>query len=131
MITVEWGNTDHDLVVWKFTTPWTFEEFSRAQQVMYDMVAETNGKVDAIFLTSTEQQIPQGAISYLRKVIFKYHPQLNYVIVVGAQTYLLSLLHSLSEMIPGLHHHLMQARSLHEALHLIEKLREQRKHPTL
>lgn len=125
MINVNWDNHDHNILVWKFITPWTFEEFFAAQKQANVMVDSVEGHVDSIFLTTTEQKLPVYGLSQVRKIITQQHPRHRYIVVVGANAFLAALLKVLTELVPNLRTNLYYVRSQDEAYTVIDKKRGQ------
>lgn len=125
VISVAWAAEETNLVVWTFAAPWTFDEFRAAQQQSNAMTDGVEGRVDMLYITSAEQFIPLRALTNLRNIINSRHPRQRYAVIIGAKTYLVTLMTSLAELIPGFGAYLRFARTEAEAYTIIGKLREQ------
>ena len=123
MIDVNWNDSANNIVVWKFTAPWTFPEFYAAQKEVDAMIDTVEGYVDSIFLTSLEQKIPLYGLTHLRKIIAQQHKRHRYTVIVGARTFLSSLLKLISEYVPNFKSQLHFAASQADALSLLSKIR--------
>lgn len=124
MITVHWATETTNIIKWTFTAPWTFDEFRAAQQQTNALIDGVEGYVDCLFITSAEQFIPLRAITNLRSIISIRHPRQRYAVFVGAKTYLVTLMTSLTELIPNFESYLRFVGTEAEAYTLIAKLRE-------
>ncbi|MCA0455620.1 MAG: hypothetical protein LCI00_16715 [Chloroflexi bacterium] len=127
MISVAWAAEETNLVVWTFAAPWTFDEFRAAHRQTNTMIDGVEGSVDMLYITSAQQFIPLRALTNFRTIIHHRHPRQRYAVIVGAKTYLVTLMTSLTELIPGFGAYLRFARSEAESYTIIGKLREQTK----
>ena len=102
MIAVEWSLEEPNVVIWKFTTPWTFNEFHAAKERVDAMIDGVEGLVDSIFLTTAEQRIPPSAVAHLRKIIEHQHKRHRYIVVVGAKSFLVTIIGIINQLFPNI-----------------------------
>jgi hypothetical protein len=119
MIDVEWTNADKNILRWRFTVPWTWDEFFTTQVQANAMIDEVPGKVDHIFDTLNVQSLPANAIVNLRQVISRRHARNGVIVLVGARTTVMSMLTIIINAIPGLTLNLHYVKTEAEALQVI------------
>jgi hypothetical protein len=105
-------------------TTWTFDEFYASQKQVNAMIDTVEGDVDIIFVASAEQKIPAYGLSHMRKLVALRHGRHRYTVVVGAWSFLISLLKVITEFVPDFKPQLYYAPSLAEAYRLISEMRE-------
>jgi hypothetical protein len=126
VIDVEWTNAEKNTLRWRFTAPWTWDEFFKTQVLANGMIDEVPGKVDHIFETSNIQSLPANAILNLRQVIANRHKRNGVIVLVGAHTLVMSVLTIITNAIPGLMLNLQYVKTEAQALELIRAAQEQR-----
>lgn len=124
MVEVEWEPSTQNVMIWKFTAPWTFDEFQSAKDQVDAMIDRVEGYVDSIFLVSKGQAIPRNTVTQLRKLISEAHERHRYIVLVGVRVYLATLLKTLGELIPSFEPHLRVASTKAGAVLMIQKLRQ-------
>lgn len=105
-------------------TNWTFDEFYASQKQVNSMLDKVEGYVDIIFVANAEQKIPAYGLSHIRKIVSLRHERHRYTVVVGAGSFLMSLLKVITEFIPSFKPQLYFAPSQAEAYRLISEMRE-------
>lgn len=125
MIEIEWGNAEHNVIVWTFHAPWTFEELHAAKQKVDVLIDAVEGDVDGIFVTTHAQSIPPTAINNLLKIGSARHPRYRYTVMVRARSFLTVLLDVAGQLVPHFKTHLYHTKTLPEAYALLEKLRSE------
>ncbi|MCL4250198.1 MAG: hypothetical protein KJ065_18765 [Anaerolineae bacterium] len=126
MIEVKWDNPEKNIVVWKFSSPWTWEEFFAAKNEVDTMIDGVDGIVDSIFLTSEAQSIPSNAIATFRNILAKRHPRHDSIVLVGAKDFLTKLLNLVIQFLPDARHQVYFVSLQTDAYHVIEQARQQR-----
>lgn len=129
MITVEWVDAEPNIIIWRFTAPWSFDEFYRANEEVNSMIDSVEGHVDCIFVPSKGQAIPPQTLSHLRRLILMKHRRLRYMVILSPRVYLAALLNTLGELIVGFDVHIRIADTEDHAIQLIKELRTTSDHP--
>ncbi len=124
MVEVEWEPSTENVMIWKFTAPWTFDEFRSAKDQVDAMIDGVDGYVDSIFLVSNGQAVPRNTLPQLRKMISQAHERHRYIVLVGVRIYLATLLKILGELIPNFEPYLRVASTKAGAILIIQKLRQ-------
>lgn len=124
MVEVGWEPSTENVIIWKFATPWTFDEFRSAKNKVDAMIDQVEGCVDSIFLISAGQVAPKNALTQLRKMISEAHERHRYIVLVGVRVYLATLLKILGELIPNFEPHLRVASTRAGAIQMIKNLRQ-------
>ncbi len=101
MIEIKWSQQASNTVVWTFTAPWTFEEFYDTKLRVDAMIDSVEGIVDSIFLTTPEQKLPPRAVTHLRNIVAQQHKRHRYIVVVGAKTFLSTLINVITKLVPN------------------------------
>lgn len=123
MIDLNWGDTQHNILIWTFSSPWSFEEFYGAKREAEVMIDSVEGWVDSIMFVAGGLTFPPAALWHLRKIVAHKHPRHRYVVLIGAKTLVPAILNVLAESIPGFGAQYHFATTQHEAIKLINTLR--------
>jgi hypothetical protein len=126
MIQVQWANPEKTIVLWEFTSQWTWNDFFAAKKEVDVMIDSIEGIVDSIFLTSADQKIPSNAIANFRSIIAKRHHRHDLIVLVGSKKFLTSLLQTVINFMPGIHHQIHFVNSQVEAYNVIEQAQQRR-----
>lgn len=126
MVEVEWANAEHNIIRWRFSQPWTWDEFYSAKNQVDTMIDSVVGTVDSIFVTSNTQLLPPNATIHLRNIIAARHKRHNLIVIVGANRFLSTILTVMTRWVPGLDIQLRYATSVSDAFSLIQESRQKR-----
>lgn len=126
MIVVEWANTEKNIVIWRFPSQWSWDDFYAAKKEVDIMIDGVEGIVDSIFLTSKEQKIPSGAIAHLKNIITQRHERHEMIILVGSKMFLSALLNLILKFVPSVQTQLHYVITDAEAYAIIEEAQQRR-----
>ena len=126
MIEVTWANAEKNIVLWKFPSQWMWHDFFAALKDADAMIDGVEGIVDSIFLTPQDQVIPQGGIRNFKLILARRHARHGLIILVDAQTLLVSLLGIVLKLIPNARPQMHFVQSEAEAYALIAAAQQQR-----
>ena len=130
VINVKWDSQTEQIVVWQFSSPWTWNEFFAAMKDMNHLIDGVDGIVDTILLTSSEQTIPPSALTNIRNLMTQLHERNDLVVLVGSKAFLTALINHVTSIIPNVKEKYRFAHDVSEAYAIIEQARQQRREVT-
>jgi hypothetical protein len=126
MITADWLNPERTGIVSVATPPWNWEDYYEANRRIQEMLNTVNHKVDLILDFSQSGQLPPNALSHLRALGRKIHPNRGLVILVGMNTFMQSIANIFMRLNPNSSKRVRLVRTMSEALQLAEEARRGR-----
>ena len=127
MIQVDWARSVQNTVVWHFTSPWTWEEFTDAKQHADAMIDTVSGVVDTIFVTAKDDAIPPSGLVNLRNLINKRHPRNDLMIVVGAHNFVTAIVNIVIAAMPSFSSQVQFVTTEEEALARVTQAQARRR----
>jgi hypothetical protein len=114
-ITVQWDNQEHTLLRWDFVEPWDWDDFLAAQKASNDLISSVPHTVHIIGDVSRSHHLPTGAIARFRTYKRDDPPNAGRVVIVGASTYIRTIVETFRGMFPKTGGNFTFANSLDEA----------------
>jgi anti-anti-sigma regulatory factor len=126
MITADWLSPEQQAVVVMPVTPWTWDEFYQAQRRIQDMLSTLDHKADIVIDFSRSDRLPANALSHLRTLRQRTHPNRGLVILVGLNPYLQSVLNILVQLNPATSKRIRLVGAMPQALEIAAESRRKR-----
>lgn len=119
-VQVMWGNTEHTILHYQFSDPWTWEDFySIMQQGKALREAAGLSEVDAVIDMSQVRTLPSGAMTHIRGAD-RSGVNARHLVLVQAGALMRALLTTISRVSPRLANKVKLANSMEEAYALLE-----------
>jgi hypothetical protein len=126
VINVEWDNYEKTIIIWTFSSPWTWVEFWDTKNEVHAMIESVSHFVDIIVLTSVEQNLPPNAISNIRGIFRNRHERGGLMVVVGAKKFLSIIVNLIVKFLPNADAQLQFADTREKAYDLIAEIKARR-----
>lgn len=98
-VQIRWDNEEHTVLHFEMTDPWTWEQMHEAINTSTVMLDTVNHKAHFIFDLGGSHTVPSNALTQLRMLMRKSHPNSGASVIVGAQkTAFMRFARSLLEM---------------------------------
>ncbi|MEO8609079.1 MAG: hypothetical protein ABI690_14410 [Chloroflexota bacterium] len=114
-INVQWDNEEHTLVRWDFIETWDWNDFLAAQKTSNALISSVPHKVDIIGDVSRSAYMPPGSIARFRTYRRDDPANAGRVVLVGANTYVKTIVEIFRGMFPNTGGNFTFANSLEEA----------------
>lgn len=114
-ITVQWDNEEHTLLRWDFVETWDWDDFLAAQKASNDLIGSVPHTVHIIGDVSRSHHLPPGAIARFRTYKRNDPPNAGRVVLVGASTYIRTIVETFRGMFPKTGGNFTFANTLDEA----------------
>jgi hypothetical protein len=118
-IKVQWDNEQHTLVRWDFMGVWNWSDFLAAQNESNALIKSVSHTVDIIGDVSQIHRVPPGAIGQFRIYRRNDPDNTGRVVLVGANTYIRTIVEIFRGMFPNTGGNFTFADSLEEARSLL------------
>jgi hypothetical protein len=101
MIEISWFNGSHEAVYFCIEGAWTWEEYYHSIDEFNTMLdASPRQEIHVIFDYSRGAIFPKNILSTMARHSRNSHPKAGLAIVVGANSFLMSLFHILGQVVP-------------------------------
>jgi hypothetical protein len=101
MIEISWFNGSHEAVYFCIEGVWTWEEYyASIEQFNAMMDASPLGQIHVVMDFSRGAIFPKNILSTMARHSRNSHPKAGLAIVVGANSFLMSLFHILGQVVP-------------------------------
>ncbi|MBZ0286662.1 MAG: hypothetical protein K8I30_03540 [Anaerolineae bacterium] len=114
-ITVQWDNEQHIILRWDFIDPWDWNDFLAAQKASNALISSVPHTVHIISDVSGNHQVPPGAIARFRTYKRDDPPNAGRVVLVGASTYIRTMVEIFRGIFPNTGGNFTFADSLEDA----------------
>jgi hypothetical protein len=114
-ITVSWDNEAKTIIRYCFEGRWDWNDFYTARAEAHTMLDEVSYKVGIIVDVQLSNFLPNGAISHIRGLPYKTHPNTGRTILVGANTLIQALYNLFQKLYSTNNGNFMLIRTLEEA----------------
>jgi hypothetical protein len=119
-ITVEWANTKHTVIHYRFLGDWTWDDYDAANQITTDLLDRVDHAVNLICDFTASTAIPPRVLSNVGRSLRQKRPgNLDQIVVVGVNGLLRNLADVLSTLYPTATAHIIFAHTLDHALRLL------------
>jgi hypothetical protein len=91
-ITVQWDNAEKSIVRYIYEGPWTLNDFNTAYLQARELMDTVDHKVHLIIDVTKSGLLPSNVLARSQSVARRHHPNEGSVVIVGASTFIRSLL---------------------------------------
>jgi hypothetical protein len=100
-ISVDWGDAEETIIVWKFEQGWTRGDYYRAYHHFCKLIKQSNQVVNVIADVRRALPAPGSSLSILRHAIINRHSQVERVAVITVSTFPQQLFALVHRQLPG------------------------------
>lgn len=118
-----WYTDDHTIIHMEFIGKWQWSEFHTAFDESRRLVDSVSHPVDILMDFTGSDQIPNGAITHVKRAANDVHPNRRFVVVIGVSKMLTTLFRFVKQLYPGATQKMYTADSIDEAVSKLEELR--------
>jgi hypothetical protein len=123
-ITVSWDNEAKNIIRYDFQGRWTWEDFYAASAQAFAMTRSVTHRVDAISNFHEGAVLPPNAMYHFRHAMISAPPNRGVNVIVGATTFVKTLIKIFSNLNKRLGQRLVLANSLDDARMLLAARRQ-------
>jgi hypothetical protein len=101
-VTWTWDNDDHTVIRFAFVDPWSWSEFTSANNEAGRAVVRSDSIVDAIFDVRQGRTVPRGAIPMLTRAARESAaaPNQGITVIIGMQSYMFAFYDVVARIYP-------------------------------
>jgi hypothetical protein len=119
-VNVKWANAEHTVLHYKLTEDWIWEEYHAATSQIRALMDSAGHPVDLIVVFETYDMIPVRALAnFGRSLRESASPNLDQVVIVGANGMLHSLGNVLRRLYPKQMSRVLEANTIEHAMRLL------------
>ena len=129
-IKVEWLDKEQRIILWVFEGKWGWDQYYESVKIAHQMIREVApDRTDIIALMVNGHSLPPNALSNIRSVSLKSPDNWMLTVIVGAGTFITTMVNVGRRVNQNLAHKYATAETLDAALKLISEQRSPRTTP--
>jgi hypothetical protein len=125
-VTVEWHNPEQTIIHFQFIAPWTWTDYTHANQQAQEMMGSIQNKTDLILNFQRVGQMPPNSLAHLRRAATETHPNQGTIVIIGMNAFVRMIGNVMETVYPKVAKDRKLAVNLQDAERIIAEIQQKR-----